>query len=121
MPLPDVDACNELGIALPEAIPDAVARHGLTYRTPADRARAAVLAEMDEDDGGFRGGPGARPRDAMPEKRTRAAVLFAAGSGLRQGEVLYSHLWPADDDRVRDAVAAAHDPGRVTAVSRAAV
>jgi integrase len=32
----------------------------------------------------------------------------------------YSHLWPADDDRIRDAAEAVHGPSRVTGVSRAA-
>jgi hypothetical protein len=31
----------------------------------------------------------------------------------------YSHLWPADEDRLRDAVQALHGPSRVTRVSRA--
>lgn len=32
----------------------------------------------------------------------------------------YSHMWRADEDRIRDAMADAYDPSRVTLVSRAA-
>jgi hypothetical protein len=31
----------------------------------------------------------------------------------------YSHLWPADEDRVRDAIEGLHGPSRVTRVSHA--
>jgi site-specific recombinase XerD len=31
----------------------------------------------------------------------------------------YSHLWPADEDRLRDAVEQLHGPSRVSVVSRA--
>jgi integrase len=59
-----------------------------------------------------------------------ASVLIAAGCSIKAvqealghanaSETLdtYSHLWPADEDRIRDAVTAAHDPSRVTPVSQ---
>ena len=60
-----------------------------------------------------------------------ASVLIAAGCSVKAvqsalghanaSETLdtYSHLWPADADRIRDAVQALHGPSRVSAVSRA--
>jgi integrase len=60
-----------------------------------------------------------------------ASVLIAAGCSIKAvqsalghknaSETLdtYSHLWPADEDRLRDAVEALHGPSRVTHVSRA--
>jgi integrase len=58
-----------------------------------------------------------------------ASVLIAAGCSIKAvqkslghanaSETLdtYSHLWPADDDRIREAVQSLHGPSRVTAVS----
>lgn len=59
-----------------------------------------------------------------------ASVLIAAGCSLKAvqsapghanaSETLdtYSHLWPADEDRIREAVQSLHGRSRVTAVSR---
>jgi site-specific recombinase XerD len=59
-----------------------------------------------------------------------ASVLIAAGCSIKAvqsalghanaSETLdtYSHLWPADEDRIRDAVEALHGRSRVTDVSR---
>jgi site-specific recombinase XerD len=61
-----------------------------------------------------------------------ASVLIAAGCSIKAvqsalghanaSETLdtYSHLWPADEDRIREAVQSLHGPSRVTAVSRPA-
>ncbi len=60
-----------------------------------------------------------------------ASALIAAGCSIKAvqealghanaSETLdtYSHLWPTDEDRIKDAIAAVHDPSRVTVVSRA--
>jgi integrase len=80
----------------------------------------------------------ARTRTKLPNSVTFhdlrhhfASVLIAAGCSIKAvqdalghanaGETLntYSHLWPADEDRIREALAAAHGPSRVIPVSRA--
>jgi integrase len=60
-----------------------------------------------------------------------ASVLIAAGCSIkavqealghknaRETVDTYSHLRPADEDRVRDAIEGLHGPSRVTDVSRA--
>jgi Phage integrase family len=60
-----------------------------------------------------------------------ASALIAAGCSIKAvqealghknaSETLdtYSHLWPADEDRVRDAIEGLHGPSRVTHVSHA--
>jgi integrase len=60
-----------------------------------------------------------------------ASVLIAAGCSIKAvqealghknaSETLntYSHLWPADEDQVRDAIEGLHGPSRVSHVSRA--
>jgi integrase len=79
----------------------------------------------------------ARDAAGLPETMTFhdlrhhfASVLIAAGCSIKAvqealghanaSETLntYSHLWPADEDRIRDAIAGAYDPSRVTLVSR---
>jgi site-specific recombinase XerD len=97
-----------------------------THRQPWRRGTFAELIRQARQDAGL---PASVTFDDL--RHHYASALIAAGCSIKAvqsalghknaGETLdtYSHLGPADEDRLRDAVQALHGPSRVTRVSRA--
>jgi integrase len=105
-------------------------RDGLVHE-PTGRAVAPQhVREVDRPrtDNGRSPGLGAVPRSAPPLRvGTHRCGLLVQGRPVALGHAnasetldTYSHLWPADEDRIREAVQALHGSSRVTAVSRPA-
>ena len=97
-----------------------------TYRRPWRRGTFTELIRQAREDAGL---PATVTFHDL--RHHYASVTIAGGCSIKAvqsalghknaSETLdtYSHLWPADEDRLRDAVEALHGPSRVTHVSRA--